>query len=151
MKKWIKHTIVLYSIAMFSVGLAGASVISDGSCNQEFCCWTHSYHMPQNEKCLPNSQKTCCCKTASQPCDIQQTAFPSSSLHTGAYTHNTQNPLSAVFQPLSEPTTKNHLNSLTFRGKECLRKTKATPLYLANLTFLIETFPLHQNYRQITR
>ena len=137
MKKWIKHTIIFYSIAMFSVGLAGASVISDGSCSQESYCWAHSYHMPQNEKCPTNSQKTCCCKTASKPCNIQQHAFPSSSLHTGAYTHNTQNPLNAVFQPLSVPTKKDYLKPLTFRGKECLRKTQATPLYLTNLIFLI--------------
>jgi hypothetical protein len=137
MKKWIKHTIILHSIAMFSFGLAGASYISAGSCSQKSCCSAHSFQMSQNEKRLTNTQKTCCCETAFQPCNIQQTKFPLSSLRTGAHTHITQNPPSAVFQPLSAPTTQSSLNLHTLGGNEGFRQTQATPLYLANLSFLI--------------
>jgi hypothetical protein len=136
MKKWIKHTIIFYSISMFSVGLAGASITSAGSCSLESRCCAHSSHMPQNEKRLIDSQNTYCCMTASQPCPIQQTTFPSSSLRSGAHTYINQNPLGVVSQPLSAPTTQNSLNPPAFGGKEGYRKSQAAPLYLSNLSFL---------------
>jgi hypothetical protein len=137
MKKWINHITIFLSIAMLNVGLVGAGFVGAGLCSQESCHCVDSHPMPPHEKQQVNPPKTCCCKMASHPCNIQPNASPTSVLRTGTYTHVTQNPLSVVFPSLSVPPTKNALNQPTFGGQEELQQIQATPLYLAHLSFLI--------------